>query len=502
VRAKLLIFVSLVGCLRAQQLTIGSPPPPPVSSITANTSGAIGTGTECYWLVARYPIGNILSGSSCVSGVGFAQGGSVNVNWSGVPAGTGYDVLRTATTTFPASGVCSNCLLASNAAGGPVNDTGAALAGYTLTSGVLPALATIYINNRDFSAPEIVFPNYLLNVQGLQFPDGTTQTTAGGGGGTGTVTQVTASSPLQSTGGTTPNISCPTCTSLSGASVANTLPLFLDTLGTLGNSNLAQDPAHGALTPLAGMFMFTSLVSENGGHPVFDCSVANYFVLTVTQPDTITLANCSSVNGAYPRFGYRIQENNTGGFAVTLPAGFSQAAAVDTTANIATTQWGMWDGVNFFPDAAAFSSQLGTWLSGPVRAAPGANPSSGTMDAWFDSTGLNFQTLNASGAKSGTAFAKTPVAGQPLLSFDPTTGNFTQGALASTNLSDASALVYNNAVNTGTAAMTLNLRASTVARIPAASSCCWMLFAYSVCRSVIGSTIACTGASHTGNAPA
>lgn len=56
-------------------------------------------------------------------------------------------------------------------------------------------------------------------------------------------------------------------------------------------------PTHGSLTPLAGVFMFPVVVSENAGHPVFDCSVANYFIISsVTQADAITLANCAPVN--------------------------------------------------------------------------------------------------------------------------------------------------------------------------------------------------------------
>src|ERR1035441_5560226 len=49
---------------------------------------------------------------------------------------------------------------------------------------------------------------------------------------------------------------------------------------------------------------------------------------------------------------------------------------------------------------------------------------------------------------------------------------------------------------------TFSLRSSTVARIPAASSCFWTSCAYAAWRSVMGRTMACTGASQTGNAPA
>ena len=51
-------------------------------------------------------------------------------------------------------------------------------------------------------------------------------------------------------------------------------------------------------------------------------------------------------------------------------------------------------------------------------------------------------------------------------------------------------------------AFIFSLRASTSTRTPIAFNCAATLFAYSACRSLIGIITACTGDSHTGNAPA
>ena len=181
----LFIFVALLSGksrLKAQQVPLSSPPPSPITQISARTSGATGNSTECYWVVVIYPIGNALSQPSCVSRVGFNNGGSVVVTWGSAPQATGYDVLRTATSAFPVSGTCSNCLLASNTSSNSATDTGAALGSFTLS--LAPsAAATIYIDNLNFSLPRMVFPNYQLSVQGLWFPDGSNLTTATGGVG-------------------------------------------------------------------------------------------------------------------------------------------------------------------------------------------------------------------------------------------------------------------------------------------------------------------------------
>jgi len=102
------------------------------------------------------------------------------------------------------------------------------------------------------------------------------------------------------------------------------------------------------------------------------------------------------------------------------------------------------------PDISPFASAVTTYIlhattsttvafdavsadSGPgvctESAAPGTPPAS-TVYFWCDSTGANLQAKNPAGNISGTAFAKTAVANQPLLSFDPTTGLFTQGAVS------------------------------------------------------------------------
>jgi hypothetical protein len=193
-------------------------------------------------------------------------------------------------------------------------------------------------------------------------------------------------------GGGGANVALPT--------VANNVPLFTDTVGSFAGSNLSQEP-NGALTPLQGFWGQVQTVAENAGAPVIDLSNASYYLLTVTQNDTITVVNGNTANGAQPVFVWSICQDGVGNHTVTLPAGFGFAASVDKTANICTIQRFRWDGTTAWPESAAFTTQPGFFAGGPVRTAP-ATPPASSMACWFDTTSKTLQCINDAGAKSGT----------------------------------------------------------------------------------------------------
>ena len=100
-------------------------------------------------------------------------------------------------------------------------------------------------------------------------------------------------------------------------------------------------------------------------------------------------------------------------------------------------------------------------LTFPQITAPVA-PSGTTQNLWVDGTDLRFHDEGAAGTIGTTSVAKNCATHQWIDAMS-IAGVFACLQPASTDLSDTANLVYNNAVNTGTAAMTVNLSASTVA---------------------------------------
>lgn len=213
------------------------------------------------------------------------------------------------------------------------------------------------------------------------------------------------------------------------ASTTGVLPYWSAT-GVLRNTALtrASTTAIGSGT---GFYLNRVTVPFNAGAPNFDFSLGNVFQVTLTANATGTTSNAAAINNATPFFVIEVCENGTGGFTWTWPSGFTQGFTMDTRPNVCVSQAFSWDGSSARPiSAATYSAGQSTFfVSGVCQAAPSTNPASGDFFSWCDSTGLNFEMLNASGNKSGTAFAKTAVTAQALLSFDPTTGLFTQGGL-------------------------------------------------------------------------
>ena len=111
----------------------------------------------------------------------------VALQWQPVSGATTYDVLKLPSFSIPASGSIALATgLASTVRN--YNDTGGSLSSYTM--GAAPPNSTPYIvyNSRDYTPPALVVGGSPI------------------GSGTGTVTSVTASAPLASSGGVTPNI--------------------------------------------------------------------------------------------------------------------------------------------------------------------------------------------------------------------------------------------------------------------------------------------------------
>lgn len=135
-------------------------PPRPVSQVSASRVGAAGTTTYFYYIVARYPIGNTLpsvgAGVFNVSGT-LSVSNYVRVNWSTVTGATGYDVLRLTQATFPTGGVCTNCLIASNNTTGTVSDQSNTTLGSYTVNAVGGAVAQSFLDNINFTRPNIVF---------------------------------------------------------------------------------------------------------------------------------------------------------------------------------------------------------------------------------------------------------------------------------------------------------------------------------------------------------
>jgi hypothetical protein len=101
----------------------------------------------------------------------------------------------------------------------------------------------------------------------------------------GTVTSVTATAPLVSTGGTAPNISCPTCI---------TMAALTGTTGTIGGSLLSAGSCTNGTATVTGAVV---------GHPVAvsasDGSLPNGFIIlsaAVTSPNTVTVQLCATGN--------------------------------------------------------------------------------------------------------------------------------------------------------------------------------------------------------------
>lgn len=228
---RLLAFFTFAALLTGQPqnlpqvLNLVSVPPGPVSSISTSLVGGAGQQSACYFVVANYVGGSVLSAPSCQVRIPstLTSGNSISISWSPVTSATAvtYDVVKVVggTNAFPPSGSCTACAVATGLTGTSTSDTGGVLTNYTLLGYANQTVtAGFRLNIRDYTTPTVeLFGGYPFN--------------AGGGGlpGTGTVTNAAALLANQVVIGS------------GGAAIA--------TLGTLGTSTtLLHGNAGGAPT--------------------------------------------------------------------------------------------------------------------------------------------------------------------------------------------------------------------------------------------------------------
>lgn len=137
-----MIGMSLIAQTPPTNYPINPQPLPPVNNLFANYTGSAGQTTLYYWIVARYAIGNAApSPSRAVIKINITGGGSVSIGWSAPSQPTTYnltyDVIRTTTQQFPASGSCTNCLVSSATVNLTATDNLGTLSNYTLNPAIL-----------------------------------------------------------------------------------------------------------------------------------------------------------------------------------------------------------------------------------------------------------------------------------------------------------------------------------------------------------------------------
>ena len=296
---------------------------------------------------------------------------------------------------------------------------------------------------------------------------------------TQTLTNKTLTSPIL----TTPNLGTPTVLTLTsatglpiagitglGTGVATALAANVSGSGAIclasgsacggggtGNAAASHTPAYAASLALA-------CTSATAG------TQDSFVVGQLTGNITLTISGCTPAQ----KVSVDLQQNGSTVETVSWSTGFSGGPTMTQTlgAHTVGTFYVNNAGTTVIPAAP------GVALSGPGYApaisAPGANPSSGTGACWLDSTNLNSECLNSAGNTSHTVFGLTSAAHLWVNSMAG--GVLGTSQPASTDLSDTANLVRNNSVNTATAAMTLDLSASTVAnavKVPAqAGSTC------------------------------
>ena len=263
------------------------------------------------------------------------------------------------------------------------------------------------------------------------------------------------------------------CTSAGGTgnvsatlpTTANTVPLFSDTNGSLISSNISQS-ALGILSSTSAWFFDSQTIAENAGAPVLDLSVANFFILTMTQNDTMTLANATPISTQIPSFTLEVCDT-AGGHVLTLPSGFSLASNPVRAAGECTVQSFWFNSGNAVPIGPAFTTIAPTVLNGLERARQGT-PAAGSQNCNLDSTGHNFECVDSAAAVSGTAFTNAGGGGLALGSFDATTGLFTTVSTGGGVTHAISQLDYQGAAGaiTGTGAAA-TVFTTTVPSIPA-----------------------------------
>lgn len=148
------------------QLTAVTPPGP--SNIQVGVIGTPGAQTYCYWVVANYVGGSVLSPSfRCLPNApnSLSSMNNVQITWAAVavdPPGTvNYTILRTVNqNTRPNPG---DSIVVRNLAATSWNDIGSSLTTWTPAPYIYPTAAeTVRLNNRDYVVPTVEFKNWSI----------------------------------------------------------------------------------------------------------------------------------------------------------------------------------------------------------------------------------------------------------------------------------------------------------------------------------------------------
>lgn len=154
---KILMILALASAMFAQQtVTLTAVAPPAVQGLAAAVVGTAGTTLNCYWVVAHYIGGGVLSAApACLSNVPNTLSSSnyVQLSWQ-ASAGTNvtYDVLKNTSSTPPIAGASSSLTTAITAT--TYNDQGGGLSAYTIPAFTYATGSVLVtINNRDYTVP-------------------------------------------------------------------------------------------------------------------------------------------------------------------------------------------------------------------------------------------------------------------------------------------------------------------------------------------------------------
>lgn len=169
----------------------------PLAGATVQTVGVSGQSAYCYWAVANYQIGSVLSSLGCVSN---ANGALSSSNYNRIspwlyPAGvTSVDFLRTSgNIPLAPTGAC-NCAVATGVTSGAVNDQSNSLSSYTVTL-FNPLSYALTLTNEVVGSQS----SHLILRQGWPFP-GTQVADLNNGGGGGTPGGTSHSVQINQTG--------------------------------------------------------------------------------------------------------------------------------------------------------------------------------------------------------------------------------------------------------------------------------------------------------------
>lgn len=141
-----------------QTLLLNTPTPPGVQNVYVTPSGTAGQTNYCYWVVAVFAGGmSFPTGPTCnAASNGTLSGSNYNtVSWNLVNGATGYWVIRSTNSVFPATGTTAvnNSVLSSTTAS--QTDQSNSLNSFTYTP-IGTAIGQISLNNRDYSTPTLL----------------------------------------------------------------------------------------------------------------------------------------------------------------------------------------------------------------------------------------------------------------------------------------------------------------------------------------------------------